>query len=71
MPDIVMGNFSNPNLKIDDILWVGLVSTIPVLQRLAKSTLRIENLWRRMLSKQSIYQNSIFWGTVVLKSLSI
>ena len=60
MPDIVMGNFSNPNLKIDDILWVGLVSTIPVLQRLAKSTLRIENLWRRMLSKQSISKNSIF-----------
>ena len=44
MPDIVMGNFSNPNLKIDDILWVGLVSTIPVLQRFAKSTLKIEKL---------------------------
>ena len=28
MPDIVMGNFSNPNLKIDDILWVGLDSLV-------------------------------------------
>ena len=57
MPDIVMGNFSKAaNLKIDDILWVGLQY---LLCKVNKKYLKLElnNLRSGMLRKKKLPQN--------------